>query len=51
MDRRRSRRSRRSYVVEGILIVVGMAAIWAFLNLGGAEAFGHWIGPQFAPHP
>lgn len=42
------RRSRRSYVVELVLVVVGVALIFAAVNLRWVDAFGRWIAEQFA---
>jgi hypothetical protein len=48
MTRRRGR-SRRSYVVEFIFVLVLVVALWLFVVAGGAAAFGQWFATIFAP--
>lgn len=46
---RRRRRSTRSYVLEFALVLVAIAAVFAWMNLGGPEAFGSWMAERMAP--
>jgi hypothetical protein len=43
----RPRRSRRSYVIEGILTLAALALLTAGVYLGWFAAFGRWFGEQF----
>jgi hypothetical protein len=43
----RRRRSRRSYVVEAVLIAVAIGLIFAFYTFRWYEPLGRWLAEQF----